>query len=124
MYPRGVSWIAGKTCLITGATRGIGRATAVELAAQGAELFLVARDRQRAEETLDEIRERTPDAKVELLYADLSSMRSVRLLADAFLAKETPLHVLLNNAGAVFLERQETVDGFERTLALNHQDPG
>jgi NAD(P)-dependent dehydrogenase (short-subunit alcohol dehydrogenase family) len=112
--------IAGRTCLVTGATSGIGRAAAEELARRGAELVLVARDRGRGEAAVAEIRARTGNAKLSLLLADLSSQAEIRRAAREFLASGRPLHVLLNNAGVVLLKRNETVDGVESTFAVNH----
>jgi NAD(P)-dependent dehydrogenase (short-subunit alcohol dehydrogenase family) len=112
--------VQGRTVLITGATTGIGKATAIELAHRGAELVLVARDPKKAEATLAAIRARTPDARLDVLYADLSSLAEVRKLATEFQARHPRLHVLLNNAGAIVMERRLTVDGFEQTFAVNH----
>jgi retinol dehydrogenase 12 len=89
----------GKTGLITGATNGIGRVTAVGLAGMGAELFLTYRDKARADETIAEIRQRTGNDKIHLLKADLGSQSQVRVAAAEFLATGKPLHVLINNAG-------------------------
>jgi NAD(P)-dependent dehydrogenase (short-subunit alcohol dehydrogenase family) len=105
---------------VTGATSGIGRAAAEELARCGAELVLVGRDRARGEATLAEIRERTGNAELSLLLADLSSQAQIRRAAEEFLASGRPLHVLLNNAGVVELRRAETAEGIERTFAVNH----
>ncbi|HUI27013.1 MAG TPA: SDR family oxidoreductase [Candidatus Kryptonia bacterium] len=112
--------LAGKTCLITGATSGIGRATAVALAGMGAELVLVARDRARGADTCSEIRRATGNQRVELMLADLSSQQSIRTLAAEYLATNRPLHRLLNNAGIVNLTRAVTVDGIESVFAVNH----
>jgi NAD(P)-dependent dehydrogenase (short-subunit alcohol dehydrogenase family) len=110
----------GKTCMITGATSGIGRATAMELARRGATLVLVCRDRRRGEHTVAEIGKTTGHRDVTLMLADLSSQADVRRVAAEFLASERPLHVLINNAGVINLQRTVTVDGIETTFAVNH----
>lgn len=118
-----MSWtIAGKTCLVTGGTSGIGRAAAVALAARGARLVLVARDAGRAEEAVAEIR-RAGGGEVAVLRGDLASLAEVRRVAEEFLALDRPLHVLVNNAGLVMDRRVETADGLEMTLAVNHYAP-
>lgn len=109
-----------KVCLVTGATSGIGEVTARELAAKGATVIVVGRSEARARETVDAIRKATGSESVSALIADLSSRRDVATLADQFLAKHDRLDVLMNNAGAVYYSRQESVDGVEMTLALNH----
>lgn len=112
--------MTGRTCLITGATSGIGKAAAHALARLGAGLVLVGRNRERGERVVEEVRQRSGNDDVTLLLADLSSQAAVRQLAKEFLATGRPLHVLLNNAGAVNLRREETVDGIEATFAVNH----
>jgi NAD(P)-dependent dehydrogenase (short-subunit alcohol dehydrogenase family) len=114
------SELFGKTVLITGATNGIGRATARALGGLGAKLVLVARDARRAEETRAEIARESPRAEPRILLGDLSSQADVRRVADQFLASGEPLHVLVNNAGVVQTSRTETVDGIETTFAVNH----
>ena len=115
-----MSDLRGKTVLVTGATNGIGRASARALARMGATLFLLARDPKRAEETRAEIMGETNGAEVRILIADLSLQSEIRRAAAEFLATESPLHVLLNNAGVVQLSRSETRDGIETTFAVNH----
>lgn len=110
----------GKTCMITGASNGVGRAAAVALAGMGAELVLVCRDRARGEAAVAEIAAKTGNSKVELLLADLGSQRRIREAADAFLATGRPLHILLNNAGLILTKRTESEDGIEATFAINH----
>ena len=106
--------------MITGASAGIGRATALALAGQGATLFLVCRDRARGEQTIADIRRHTGSDRAHLLLADLSSQQSIRQLARDFLASRSPLHVLVNNAGVVNTRRTVTVDGLETVFAVNH----
>jgi retinol dehydrogenase-14 len=110
----------GRVCLITGATSGIGKATAHALAALGASVVLIGRDPQKGEATVQRIREDTGNEEVELLSADLTSQTSIRELADQVLAEHDRLHVLVNCAGAFFRDRRVTIDGLEMTFALNH----
>lgn len=109
----------GKRVLVTGATTGLGRVTALELGRMGAEVLLVARDREKADETLAALAAAgAPPAHA--LYADLSLLSSVRTLADEVRARFDRIDVLVNNAGAIFGARALTAEGFERTFALNH----
>jgi NAD(P)-dependent dehydrogenase (short-subunit alcohol dehydrogenase family) len=109
----------GRVCLVTGATSGIGAAAAEELATLGATVLVAGRDAERAAATVERIRQRTGGA-AEYLLADLSSQQEVRRLAEAVCARHERLHVLVNNAGAVFTERRLSPDGLELTFALNH----
>ena len=93
--------LAGKVCLVTGATAGIGLVTARELARDGATVVLVGRSRDRCEAAVDAIRRETGNNSVEFLRADLSSQAEIRRLASEFLERHVRLHVLVNNAGAV-----------------------
>ena len=115
--------MSGKTCLVTGATSGIGRETAVRLAMLGATVIIVARTAARGEAAGDEIRRRVPLARVETLTADLSSLAQVRRLAEEVLARYDRLDVLVNNAGVISTRRQLTADGLETTFATNHLGP-
>lgn len=115
--------LRGKTCLITGATSGIGRSSALGLASLGAKLFLLCRNPARAQETRAEIAARTGNRDVEILIADLGKLGEVRRAARQFLDTGSKLDVLLNNAGVVQTARSETVDGFETTFAVNHLAP-
>ena len=110
----------GKTVLITGATGGIGLVTAAELARTGASVVMTARNREKGEAAADEVKRRSGSLDVEVLYGDLSSLALVRGLAAQFLATHDRLHVLVNNAGAMHVQRQETADGFELTFGVNH----
>lgn len=110
----------GKTVLITGASAGIGLHTAIGLAKLGAEVVMVGRDERRTAEAASLVKAQTGNQSISYLLADLSSMREVRKLASEFKSKYQNLDVLVNNAGAMFLRRKTTVDGYERTFALNH----
>ncbi|MEN8159600.1 MAG: SDR family oxidoreductase [Myxococcota bacterium] len=114
-----VTW-KDKTIVLTGATSGIGRATALGLARLGTRLILVGRDPGRAEETRAAIRETTARDDVEILLGDFASQAEVRRVADEILARTDAIHVLLNNAGVTLMRRSETQDGLETTFAVNH----
>jgi len=109
-----------KIVLITGATAGIGKVAARELAKQGATTVIVGRNPEKTAATVAEIQQISGNPQVDYLLADLSSMQQVRQLAAAFKAKYPRLDVLMNNAGALHLTRQTTHDGREMTFALNH----
>ncbi|HEV2580918.1 MAG TPA: SDR family oxidoreductase [Ktedonobacteraceae bacterium] len=115
--------LQGKVCLVTGATSGIGRATALGLAQMGATVALVARDRARGEATRNEIIAQSGNSAIELLLADLSSQQSIRQLAGSIAQNYPRLHVLVNNAGLFNLRRHTTVDGLELTFAVNYLAP-
>lgn len=110
----------GKTCIITGATAGIGLEAAAQLGALGARLVLVGRNPAKGEAVLAHLRARVPGVTAEIHYADLSLLAESRRLAPLLLATAPRIDVLINNAGAFFHRREETGEGIERTFALNH----
>jgi len=112
-----------KTVLITGGTGGIGRAAAIGLASMGARVGITGRDRARAEVAAAEITRASGNPAVDVFVADLSSQAEVRQLAAEVLAAYPRLDVLLNNVGGFWAHRHVTVDGLERTFALNHLAP-
>ena len=109
-----------KICMVTGATSGIGEETARALAQMGATVIVVGRDPERGAAALERIRSASGSAAVELMLADLSSQQGIRQLAQQLKNKYQRLHVLINNAGALFTKRQQSVDGIEMTFSLNH----
>ena len=115
--------MAGKTCLVTGAAGGLGRATALGLARLGATVLMVARDRASGEVAATEIRRLTTPGSVELLFADLSAQGQVRRLAGEVIERHARLDVLVNNAASVSAERRLSEDRLEMTLATNHLAP-
>ncbi len=112
--------VSNKLFLITGATSGIGKAAALAITAQGGKVVIVGRNPQKTATTVAEIKQVSGSPAVEYLLADLSSQAEVRRLAAEFQQRYDRLDVLVNNAGGVFMRRQETVDGLEMTFALNH----
>jgi NAD(P)-dependent dehydrogenase (short-subunit alcohol dehydrogenase family) len=104
--------LSGKICVVTGATEGIGRVTALTLLAKGAKLGIVCRNPDKAKELASK--------GADVFLADLSRLKDVRRVAEELRAKYDRLDVLVNNAGAIFMERVMTPDGLETTFALNH----
>ena len=111
---------AQATILVTGATDGLGRRVARELAAKSVTVLLHGRNPERLEATLEELRSRVSSEQANLYLADLSSLADVRDLADRILSKHDRLDVLVNNAGIIVRERRESEDGYELTFAVNY----
>jgi NAD(P)-dependent dehydrogenase (short-subunit alcohol dehydrogenase family) len=112
--------MAGKVVMITGGTGGIGRATAIGLARMGARVGISGRDLVRTEQAAAAISAASGSATVDAFAADMSSQAEVRRLAVAVLDAYPRLDVLVNNVGGFWAHRHPTVDGLERTFALNH----
>jgi len=106
--------------MVTGANSGIGKVTALELARMGATVIMVCRNRERSLPVAETIRQATGNPAVELMIADMASQQSIRDLARDFRQKYDRLHVLVNNAGLIIVNREVTVDGLEATFAVNH----
>jgi len=109
-----------KVCLITGATNGIGRATAFALAQKGATVIIVGRNEERCQNTVATIKTETGNPGVDFLLADLSVQAQVRQLAEDFKSRYGRLDVLVNNAGVINIFRQLSADGIEMNFAVNH----
>ncbi|WP_025743852.1 SDR family oxidoreductase [Aquimarina pacifica] len=112
--------LKNKVALVTGATSGIGLASATSLAQMGAELYLVGRNAQKAEKVIQNIKLETGNKNIHLLLGDLSSLTEVDIIAQTFLSYNKPLHILLNNAGVYNTKRKITVDGYEEMFTVNH----
>ena len=112
--------LAGKTAVITGATSGIGRATAVELARRGARLLLIGRNETRAKETLEAIRAAAPRCDAEVIRGDFAAQAEVRRVGEELAKRLDALDLLINNHGVTLIQRETTPDGHEATFAINH----
>lgn len=109
-----------KVCFITGATSGIGLATAKGLAEKGTTLVLLVRDAEKGEKVVNQIKSETKNTEVDFIVGDLASLDSVRKAAETFKNKYDYLNILINNAGAFFPKREETIDSIEKTFQINY----
>lgn len=112
--------LTGKVCLVTGATSGIGKETALELACMGAKVIITARNDQKARIAVEKIIRKSGNSQVEGLVADFSVQDQIRSLAGEFIRRFDFLDTLVNNAGAFFMRRKLSADGIEMTFAVNH----
>ena len=112
--------LSEKTIVLTGATAGVGKETARQLAQMGHRVALVGRDAKKGRQVLDEISSQTRNNNLYFFGADLSKQVDIRRLATQLEESFSCIDVLLNNAGAIFFRRQYSVDGIEMTFALNH----
>lgn len=111
-----------QTALVTAGTGGIGWETALGLAAAGLAVTVVGRNAERGARAVERINATAPAHPARFMAADLASLNAVRTLADR-IASDGPLTVLVNNVGAMFADRQDSVDGIEATFAVNHLSP-
>lgn len=109
-----------QTVIVTGANSGMGLATTVELARQGAKVIMVCRSESRGKAALAEALSRSGSRDIELMLCDLGHLASIRSFAEEFKQRHDVLDVLVNNAGVVAVKRQLTMDGFEMDLGVNH----
>jgi len=112
--------MTGKVCIVTGASAGIGKQTALGLARLGAVVVMLCRDRVRGEAAQREIKQKSGNDTIELMICDLGSQNSIRQFASEFKQRHDRLDVLINNAGVLLRERSLTEDGIETTFAINH----
>ena len=122
MHPTPLTPLVGKVVLVTGATGGIGKATAIGLAAAGAHVAITGRDPARTQQAAGEIKAAS-GGQVDEFVADLSRQSDVRRLAAEVLQRLPRLHVLVNNVGGYWNTRHVTEDGLEHTFAVNHLAP-
>ena len=109
-----------KLVLITGATEGVGKQTAIQLAAKGFNIVMMVRNKAKAEQTKTEILKNSPSATVDYILVDLTSLKQVRAAARQFNDKYARLDVLINNAGLMYPDKKITEDGFELCFETNH----
>lgn len=112
-----------KLCMVTGANSGIGKATVMKLVELGAYVVMVCRNEEKAEKAKQDIITKTGNSGVEVMLADLAYQYEIREMADHFKSKYDQLDVLINNAGTIVSKREETIEGIEKTLAVNHLAP-
>ncbi len=115
--------MSGKICMVTGANSGLGYEISLTLANMGAIVVLVCRNSNKGEEARKRMIAAAGNENIELIVADLSSQESIRELVGHFKSRHQKLHVLVNNAGHMSWNRQETADGLEMTFAVNHLAP-
>ncbi len=115
--------LTGKVCLVTGATSGIGKVTAATLASMGATVVITGRRQPRISSALQELRAQTGNENIHALQADFSDLKSVKALAESFLASFDRLNILVNNAGSYYNRRYMALQEVERTFLVNHLAP-
>jgi NAD(P)-dependent dehydrogenase (short-subunit alcohol dehydrogenase family) len=115
--------LTGKTCIVTGATSGIGEETALAIARLGARVGILARSPDRAEASRERIIAESGQSDVEVVICDLASLESIREASAEILRRFDRLDILVNNAGLIGLQRTTTQDGFETTIGVNHLGP-
>ncbi|MGK7368633.1 MAG: SDR family oxidoreductase [Candidatus Halalkalibacterium sp. M3_1C_030] len=112
-----------KLCMVTGANSGIGKATVMKLVELGTYVVMVCRDEEKAKKAKEDIITKTGSSGVEIMLADLAYQYEIREVADHFKSKYDQLDVLINNAGTLVSKREETIEGIEKTFAVNHLAP-
>lgn len=115
--------MTGKVCVVTGSNSGIGKETVLALLAMGATVVMVVRSQEKGQKALDELVSKTGNHSVSLMICDMSSMASIRIFVADLKNRFSHLDVLINNAGAEFVKRQVTDEGFEQTFAVDYLAP-
>lgn len=109
-----------KIVLITGANSGIGKETTRTLAKKGATIIMACRNLEKAEPVCEMIQKESKNPNIEVMKLDLASLKSIRNFTQEFSARYQKLNVLINNAGIFCMKREETEEGFEKTMGVNH----
>ena len=112
-----------KLCVVTGANSGIGKETARNFAADGGYVIMICRNDKRAQQARQEIIDNTGNTNVDIVLADLAVQNDIRSAAQQIIDQFDHVDILVNNAGLIADEREETIDGIEKTLAVNHLAP-
>ncbi|XP_014668004.1 PREDICTED: retinol dehydrogenase 13-like [Priapulus caudatus] len=115
--------IDGKTIVITGSNTGIGKETGKELARRGARIIIACRNVEKGEEAKKEIQQETNNENIEVMKLDLASLKSVKEFSTQLLEKESKIHILINNAGIMMVDKAKTEDNFELQIGTNHLGP-
>jgi len=115
--------LANKLCIVTGANSGIGKETVRAFAREGAFIVMICRNEQRAKQAQQELISDTGHAGIEVMIADLALQHDVRAVTEQIANKFDKIDVLVNNAGLIAGKREETIDGIEKTIAVNHLAP-
>lgn len=112
--------LSGKVTVVTGGNSGLGYESVAALAAAGATVVMASRNADRAAAAIEEIHRSAPQAEIEAMILDLSSLESIRAFSSALASRFERIDILMNNAGVMALPRTETADGFEMQLGVNH----
>ncbi|CAG8515405.1 1999_t:CDS:2 [Cetraspora pellucida] len=112
--------LSGKVAIVTGGNNGIGFITVRELARKNAHVFIASRNKEKGESAVEQIKKETKNNAVEFLQLDLQSLNSVKNAAETFLARNLPLHILVNNAGIMATPFETTEDGIQDQFGVNH----
>jgi len=112
--------LSGKTAVVTGANSGLGLESAKALAGSGAHVVMAARNQEKAQAALDEIKAAYPDASLEIVELDLASQASTKAAAESIVERHPTVDILINNAGLMAMPERRTEDGFEMQLGVNH----
>jgi NAD(P)-dependent dehydrogenase (short-subunit alcohol dehydrogenase family) len=113
---QGPGALLGQVVIITGASSGIGNGILQALAPLGPTIFVAGRDKQKCRQVIEEARELSDNADIHFLNVDFANFESIKSAVERFKKKNLPIHLLFNNAGAIFSKYTQTVDGFEATM--------